>query len=179
MTAAAQQVPQAAHREIDIGEITMKIVGSGSLANLPAFKSRLAVTLFLSGIVGGTAALADDDDFDLRPGNLLVSRAVYDNNSQNVVAGTTLLPPNCVAPHCVTATDGGSYPNVWNNSFADLSFGITAKIVLDQLKPSGGLINSLEVPNSSQRRISAGKDQMVTSFSRGRELHGNSNGALW
>jgi hypothetical protein len=148
----------------------MNVAGSRFFARPPVFQSRLAVAFFLSGIVGGTAALADDDNFDLKPGNLLVSRAVYDNNSQNVVAGTTLLPPSCVVPNCATATDGGSYPAVFNNSIPDPSFGITAKIVLDQLKPSGELINSLEVPNSSQRGVPPTKDQMVTSFSSKSEI---------
>jgi hypothetical protein len=142
----------------------MKVAGPRLFARPPAFRSGLAVTLFLSGVVGATGALADDDGVEFKPGNLLVSRSVYDNNPANVVAGTTLLPPNCIAPNCVTATADGSYPNVWNNDAADASFGITAKIVLDQLKPSGELVNSLEVPNSSDRRISPTKDQMVTSF---------------
>ena len=115
----------------------MNVAGSRLFAGPPVFRSGLAVTLFLSGVVGATGALADDDDVGFRPGNLLVSRSVYDNNPANVVAGTTLLPPNCVAPNCVTATTDGSYPYVWNNDAADGSFGITAKIVLDQLKPSG------------------------------------------
>jgi hypothetical protein len=148
----------------------MRIAGAGSLARLGVVRTSLAITVFLSGVVGTTVALADDDDFDLRPGNLLVSRAVYDNNPANVVAATTLLPPNCVASACVTATDGGSYPNIFNNSLVDGSFGITAKILLDQLKPSGELVNSLEVPNSSQRRVLPAKDQMVTSFSSKSEI---------
>jgi len=143
---------------------SMKVAGPRLSAKPPAFRSGLAVTLFLSGVVGATGALADDDGVEFKPGNLLVSRSVYDNNPANVVAGTTLLPPNCVAPNCVTATADGSYPNVWNNDAVDASFGITAKIVLDQLKPSGELVNSLEVPNSSDRRLSPTKDQMVTSF---------------
>ena len=141
----------------------MNVAGSRRFAGPPAFRSGLAVTLFLSGVVGATGALADDDDAGFRPGNLLISRSVYDNNPANVAVGTAL-PPNCVAPNCVTATTDGSYPNVWNNDAADASFGITAKIVLDQLRPSGELVNSLEVPNSSDRRISPTKDQMVTSF---------------
>jgi hypothetical protein len=148
----------------------MKIAGAGWFAGLGIFQTSLAVTAFLSGALGASLAVADDDDFDLRPGNLLVSRAVYDNNPANVVAETTLLPPNCVAPACVTATDSGAYPNVWNNSLVDGSFGITAKILLDQLKPSGVLVNSLEVPNSSQRRVSPAKNQMVTSFSSKSEI---------
>jgi hypothetical protein len=142
----------------------MKVSGPRLFTRPPAIRSGLAVTLFLSGVVGATGVLADDDGVEFKPGNLLVSRSVYDNNPANVVAGTTLLPPNCVAPNCVTATADGSYPNVWNNDAADASFGITAKIVLDQLKPSGELVNSLDVPNSSDRRLSPTKDQMVTSF---------------
>ncbi len=142
----------------------MNVARSRRFAGPTAFRSGLAVTVFLSGVVGGTGAFADDDDIGFRPGNLLISRSVYDNNPANVIAGTTLLPPNCVAPNCVTATAGGSYPYIWDNSLVDGSFGITAKIVLDQLKPSGELINSLEVPNSSDHRVSPTADQMVTSF---------------
>jgi hypothetical protein len=138
----------------------------------PAFRMGLAVTLFLSGVAGSTGAFADDDDFGFRPGNsfapgnLLISRSVYDNNPANVVAGTTLLPPNCVAPNCATATDSGVYPFVFNNDLVDASFGITAKIVLDQLKPSGKLINSLEVrvPHGEDNHDRRVGDQVVTSF---------------
>jgi hypothetical protein len=148
----------------------MNVAGSRFFAKLPIFQSSLAVTLFLSGVVGATGARADDDGVEFKPGNLLVSRAVYDNNPANVVAGKTLLPPNCVAPNCVTATTDGTYPNVWNNDAVDGSFGITSKIVLDQLKRSGELVNSLEVPNSSDRRVSPTRDQMVTSFSSKSEI---------
>jgi hypothetical protein len=141
----------------------MNVAGSRLFARPPALRSGLAITLFLSGVVGATVALADDDGVEFRPGNLLLSRSVYDNKPATVTVGMSL-PPNCVAPNCVTATNDGSYPNVWDNDAADASFGITAKIVLDQLKPSGELVDSLEVPNSSDRRVSPTKDQMVTSF---------------
>jgi len=126
----------------------------------------MAITLFLSGVVGATGVLADDDDSNFRPGNLPVSRSVYDNNPGNVVAGTTLLPPNCVAPNCVTATDSGAYPFVFNNDIVDGSFGITSKILLDQLEPSGRFINSLEVevPHGSDRREQPTGNRIVTSF---------------
>ncbi len=52
----------------------------------------------------------------------------------------------------------------------DGSFGITSKIVLDQLTRSGLLISSLEVPNSSQRHLSPTSDQMVGSFSSKSEV---------
>jgi hypothetical protein len=148
----------------------MKVARLRFFDRLPVFQSRLVITLFLSGVavvsgvVGVTRALADDDGVEFKPGNLLLSRSVYDNNPGNVVAGVTLLPPNCVAPNCVTAVADGTYPNVFNNEAPDASFGITAKIVLDQLRPSGELVNSLEVPNSTDHRLAPGRDQMVTSF---------------
>jgi hypothetical protein len=104
----------------------------------------------LAGLTHTQLAPAADEEADFRPGDLLVSRVVYDNNRNNVVAGVTELPPSCVGSNCVTATAGGTYPEVFNNALADASFGITSKIVLDQPTRSGSWISSLEVPNSSQ-----------------------------
>jgi hypothetical protein len=81
------------------------------------------------------------------------------------------LPPNCVpANGCATAITDGTYPTVFNNDLADASFGITSKIFLDQITPSGTLVTSLEVPNSSQNGVPPTKDQMVTSFSSKSEI---------
>ena len=80
-----------------------------------------------------------------------------------------ILPPNCATTQGGWRRPGapynGTYPYVWNNDIYDASFGITSKIYLDQMFPSGGVLNSLEVPNSSQRGIGATSDQLVTSFS--------------
>jgi hypothetical protein len=153
------------------GDLTMKHSRTHKFRGPMIFQSRLAITLLLSGLAGIPAALADDDDADFRPGNLLVSRVVYDNNNPaNVVAGVTLLPPNCVGSACVKATAGGTYPTVFNNAIVDGSFGITSKIILDQLTPFGWWISSLEVPNSSQRHVSPSSDQMVSSFSSKSEV---------
>jgi hypothetical protein len=133
------------------------------------FQSGLAVTLSLAGLTRTQLALADDEA-SFQPGNLIVSRVVYDNNPNNVAAGVTLLPPNCVGSNCVTATAGGTYPEVFNNALIDGSFGITSKIVLDQLTRSGEWISSLEVPNNSQRHIRPESDQMVGSFSSKSEV---------
>jgi hypothetical protein len=99
----------------------------------------------------------------------LLSRVIYDNNPNNVVVGMQL-PPGCAPANCAAATDNGAYPQVFNNALVDKSFGITAKIILDQLTTSGNAINSLEVPNSSQNGVPPTKDQMVTSFSSKSEL---------
>ncbi len=104
----------------------------------------------------------------LLPGNLLVSRSVYDADP-SLTAGVTQLPPGCVSD-CVTANAGGAYPGVWNNVLADESFGVTSKIYLDQLTPSGSLVSSLEVPNSATPGLATGADQMITSFSSKSEL---------
>ena len=105
------------------------------------------------------------------PGNLVVSRTVYDNLSGNVTVGQTL-PPNCVASTggCVTAIANGTYPFVFNNDTADGSFGITSRIFLDHSTPSGNVISSLEVPNSLVKGVTGTSDQLVTSFSSKSEL---------
>jgi hypothetical protein len=130
----------------------------------------LDAALVLAALASSPAALAQTDSAYFLPNKLMVSRVVYDNNPNNVVAGVTQLPPNCAPANCVTATDDGTYPYVWNNALVDGSFGITAKIILDQLTPSGSLLNSLEVPNSSQDGVRPTKDQMVGSFSSKSEL---------
>jgi len=139
----------------------MKVAESRFLARLLAFRSGLALTVALAGVAGATVAFADDD-VAFVPGNLLLSRSVYDSNAANIAVGAQL-PPNCTPGNCVPATADGSYPFVWDNSLVDASFGITAKVVLDQLKPSGELVNSLEVPNSADG-LTPTRDQMVTSF---------------
>ena len=108
------------------------------------------------------------------PGNLVVSRSVYDNNPANVKVGT-ILPPNCAATQggCGASTGApanGLYPFVFNNVIYDPSFGITSRIFLDQMTPEGRLLNSLEVPNSLDRGIKSTSDQLVTSFSSKSEI---------
>jgi len=127
--------------------------------------SRLALALCASLIGGG--AIAEEAHF--RPGHLLLSRTVYDNNPDNIAIGAAL-PPACLAANCVSATNNGAYPYVFNNVLKDGNFGVTTKIILDQLTPSGVLVNSLEVPNSTQKHVSPTRDQLVTSFPSKSEL---------
>jgi hypothetical protein len=129
-----------------------------------------AVVVLTTVLVGNPAAYGGSDYFS--PGNLVVSRSVYDNDPNNIQVGE-MLPPNCDKTQggCSPgATNDGTYPTVWNNALSDGSFGITSKIFLDQMTTSGSLVTSLEVPNSSQDRVPTSKDQMVTSFSSKSEL---------
>ena len=136
---------------------------------------RGAAVLALGAAMGATAASAQDfgkgDDVHFWPGNLVVSRSVYHNDSKNVTVGEAL-PPNCPAAtgSCVTAVANGLYPYVFNNAPVDASFGVTSKIFLDQMTPFGFWLNTLEVPNSLQHDATSTKDQMVTSFSSKSEL---------
>jgi len=83
--------------------------------------------LSLAALATSNPAGAEDRDhthIHFFPGNLVVSRSVYDNNANNVKVGA-LLPPNCantVGP-CIAATNNGAYPFVFNNDTIDSSFG--------------------------------------------------------
>jgi hypothetical protein len=106
------------------------------------------------------------------PGNLVLSRSVYDNNASNVTVGE-ILPPNCAnTTGGCSASSGapfdGTYPYVFNDVLYDAAFGITSKIYLDQMTPFGWVLNSVEVPHS--KNPDAKKDQLVTSFSSKSEL---------
>lgn len=140
----------------------MAVKGLRGFVGLP--RTVFVSALFASTALAGMPAQADQDDFHFRPGHLLLSKAVYDNKASNITAGITQLPPNCVAPNCAAATADGTYPMVFSNDLVDGSFGITAKIVLDELRLNGHRVQSLEVPNSGQRGVTSNKDQMVTSF---------------
>ena len=144
---------------------------------LSGFRRRhLAAALALTSLAAGVAAYANDfsynRDFHFWPGNLVVSRSVYDNKASNVQVGQ-VLPPNCPSASGACgassgATYDGTYPYVWNNVLYDANFGITSRIYLDQLTPNGWLIDSLEVPNS--QLPAAREGQLVTSFSSKSEL---------
>jgi hypothetical protein len=138
-----------------------------SSISLPQLTQGLALAVF-GIVVSSMTAFAGGGDY-FSPGNLVVSRSVYDNRASNVVAGVTVLPPNCMTG-CAVAIADGTYPTVWNNDLVDGSFGITSKILLDQVTPSGALVTTLEVPSSSQNGVPPTKDQMVTSFSSKSEL---------
>ena len=102
------------------------------------------------------------------PGNLVVSRSVYTGTASTIEVGQPLPPicPSTAACGKAIATDNGAYPstnntnNVFNNAKTDGSFGITAPIFLDQIKPDGTLVSTLAVPSNL----------VVTSFSSKMDL---------
>jgi hypothetical protein len=129
----------------------------------------------LATLAAGAQQHGDHEDAaHFWPGNLVVSRSVYDNNPANVTVGA-ILPPNCATTQggCgapAGAIANGTYPFVFNNDLYDASFGITSRVFLDQLTPDGHLVDSLEVPNSLDRGIKSSSDQLVTSFSSKSEI---------
>jgi hypothetical protein len=156
----------------------------GTIRNNRHFIFRCLAALSIAALALTLTARAEDDHGDdhdrdhdktqFYPGNLIVSRSVYDNKAATVKVGT-ILPPGCATtlggcPKGKGTTNDGTFPGVFNNNLYDGSFGITSKIFLDQITPWGGLINSLEVPNSSQPGITSSSDQLVTSFSSKSEL---------
>jgi hypothetical protein len=136
-------------------------------------------TLSLGALAVSVPAVAQEQGLDAGvfffPGNLVVSRSVYDNNANNVKVGS-LLAPNCAntavssGTPCVAATNNGKYPEIFNNVIVDASFGITSAIFLDQITPSGFVLDSLEVPNSSFKNVRSESNQLVTSFSSKSEI---------
>src|SRR3984957_1758070 len=151
--------------------MTVKLSGARMLSRA------VTVTLAMAGLGAGlsAAAQADNGQFPhpgggaaLQPGNLLVSRSVYES-APSLTAGVTQLPTGCVTD-CVLAKTGGAYPEVWDNDLVDESFGVTSKILLDQLTPWGSPVSTLQVPNSTEPGVTSGVDQMVTSFSSKSEL---------
>jgi hypothetical protein len=149
------------------------------------FNSKTSWLPFVKGVVAlslgalAVPAIAQEQGLDAGvfffPGNLVVTRSLYDNNANNVKVGA-LLAPNCAntasssGTHCVAATNNGKYPEVFNNVLIDPSFGITSAIFLDQMTPSGFVLDSLEVPNSSLKNIRSESNQLVTSFSSKSEI---------
>jgi hypothetical protein len=147
--------------------VTLSLVGAASRR----LKSRLVVAAAFATLAI-PSTLSAQEFFGLPqfyPGNLVVSRSVYDNLSGNVTVGEQL-PPNCTAGNCVSAANNGTYPFVFNNAPVDASFGITSRIFLDQITPSGVPLNTLELPNSLQPWINGKSDQLVTSFSSKSEI---------
>ena len=142
------------------------------MTRLSLSKGQLALlTLPLLSAGSMLAQNATSSTGELFPNNLVVSRSLYDNLASNVKVGQ-VLPPNCAETTvgCSAASGApynGTYPYVFNDVLYDPSFGITSRIYLDQISILGQPLNSLEVPNSTEKHST---QHLVTSFSSKSEL---------
>jgi len=106
-------------------------------------------------------------------GNLVLSRSVYTGDATTVIAGQALPPvcPSTAACGTGVASNNGTYPststtnNVWNNDAVDGSFGITSPIYLDQITPTGTLVNTLAVPGSLVSTSFSSKSELALNLS--------------
>ena len=124
--------------------------------------------------LAAASSLAPAQSFSgFTPGNIVVSRSVYTGDASILAVGQPL-PPVCpTTASCGTgkATDSGAYPstasssNVWNNNNVDGSFGITSPIFLDQLTPSGTLVNTLAIPPNLVSTSFSSKSEMSLNLS--------------
>jgi hypothetical protein len=150
---------------------------TGQLALAVAAALAIPMSSFAQGL--GFGHHDDQHSFRFYPGNLVVSRTVYDNRASNVTVGEQL-PPGCTTGNCVSAVSDGTFPYIFNNAPLDGSFGITSRIFLEQMTPWGSPLGTLEVPNSLMRGIWSGRDQLVGSYSSKSELelHLSTDGRL-
>ena len=112
------------------------------------------------GLVGSVHA---QPLFSFNPGDLVVSRSVYQDVGPvaNLLVGDNLPDSkDGTAATSYKAVADGTYPNVFKNAGADPSFSVSSAIYLDQLTRSGAFVNTQSIPTS----------QLVTSFPSKSEL---------
>jgi hypothetical protein len=128
-----------------------------------SLRSRLLCTasggIALAAGLATDAGQASESSFSFIPGALIVSSSTYEGTAATVTVGQTL-------PGGGTATNNGSYPNVFENAKVDGSFGVTSPLILRQYflsrdNRSAFLINTLNVTD---------RTGIVTSFSSKSEL---------
>src|SRR5579862_6732281 len=128
-------------------------------------RARAGVAVFVTVVCATAVAAAVGEPAahagpgSLTPGNLLVSESVF-SKAPDIVAGVTQLPPGCTGSNCVTAIADGNYPEVFNNATIDGSFGITSRIYLDEITPTGAPLDTITIPPG----------RLVTSFSSKSEM---------
>lgn len=109
----------------------------GDLRRL-SFSTSICAGVLLAGVLAERAAAQE-----FTPGNLVILRSTYVDTGEiaAVVPGTTSLPTN----PAVTATNDGTFPNVFSNVTVDGNFGVTSPVYLDQITTSGSLVSTLNV----------------------------------
>jgi hypothetical protein len=99
----------------------------------------------------------------LIPGDLLVSTSTY-TNDPNIVAGKTVLPPGSGSAGAV-AIANGDYPYVFNNDTVDASFGVTSRLYLNQITPSGFPEGVIPVPSNELNTSFSSKSEGALNLS--------------
>jgi uncharacterized protein (TIGR03437 family) len=120
-----------------------------------------------------TAAYSQTSFPGFTAGNLVISRSVYTGDATTVIAGQGLPPicPSTAACATAPAASNGQYPNtgnsnnVWSNSTVDGSFGVTAPVFLDQITPTGTLVNTLPIPPGMITSSFSSKSELALTLS--------------
>jgi hypothetical protein len=94
-----------------------------------------------------------EEDAHFWPGNLVVSRSVYDNNPANVTVGA-VLPPNCASTQggCGAPTGAiadGTYPFVFNNTSTTPASASAPASFLTSSRPTATSSTRLKFPIAS------------------------------
>jgi hypothetical protein len=131
---------------------------------IAAFVTVLSAAGLLGAATAASASTAGPaDSSHLIPGDLLVSESYY-TNDPNIVAGKTQLPPGCTTG-CATAVANGNYPYVFNNDSVDGSFGVTARLYLREITPSGRPQGVIPVPSSELNTSFSSKSEGALNLS--------------
>lgn len=123
----------------------------------------VVVTKMRVALLGSAALLATSvtAHAQLTAGNLLVTESTYqDTGAAAALVAKVSKLPGSKAGQTVTAVSGGAYNTVWQNASVDGSFGVTSRITVAQITPTGSVVSTLAIPTS----------QVVTSFSSKSEL---------
>ena len=115
-------------------------------------KTVLACALLSIGYMQGAAAQS------FTPGNLIVSRTMYDGVASTVSVGLAL-------PGGGVAIGDGSFANVFTNEKPDPSFGITSSIYLDQMTTSGSLVHTTAIDSNQITTSFASKSELALNIS--------------
>lgn len=109
--------------------------------------------VFAAATAAVCAPVARAASISFTPGDLAVTYSVYPGltnpftgstggyTTPDIVAGATVLPIN--PP--VVASNGGSYPGVFNNTSVDGNFGVASPIYLGQITPTGTMVASTDL----------------------------------
>ena len=130
------------------------------------------LTPVISFLAFGTSLFAQSFS-GFTSGNIVVSRTTYTGSAATLALGQPLPPvcPTTAACGTTPATSNGAYPNlantsnVWNNNIIDGSFGVTSPLFLDQMTPSGSLVNTLPIPTTMVTTSFSSKSEVALNLS--------------